>query len=522
MLKMKHIGELTTLLDVVEAQARQCPAQVAVICGDRQIAVAELSALGHRIARTLRVAGIGKGDRVCYLAKNEWEFIPLSLACVEIGIALVPVNWRLADGEIMHILAHSKSRMAFVGEEFAERLRKLQESLPELGQVVSIGTGPESLERWASPQSDLPIGDRIEPSAVCFQMYTSGTTGLPKGAMITNRNLAAAVPVTARSWGIKNGSVPMVSSPLFHIAGIAYALAGIWNGGTLVIVKDATPENLLRAIEERCVTSSLMVPAMILMMLNHPDSRNTDLSSLERIAYGASPISEDVLRRAIGLFGCEFVQSYGMTETTGGVVELPPADHLPDAPTGRLRAAGVPLEGVEIKVVDEEGHDLPEGGVGEVLIRSDQNMLGYWADEASTRDVLSDEGWFRTGDAGYVDRGYLHIHDRIKDMIISGGENVYSTEVENVLMSHPDIANCAVIGVPDVKWGETVKAFVVLSPEAFADEVSIINYCADRLAKFKCPTSVEFLKELPFNAAGKMLKRKLRADFWPLRDRQVN
>ncbi|NMM84242.1 hypothetical protein B2J88_07685 [Rhodococcus sp. SRB_17] len=527
---------LKTLPEVVEGHARNYPTDIAIICGDRRVSFQDLGSLVRRTAQALRASGVRAGDRIAYMDKNGWEFAVLSLAAMEAGVVLVPVNWRLSGPEIVYIVRHSECVLAVVGAEFFDDFASLGGELPALREILAAGKGGDgkgsdgkgdgsrpSFENWLDGGIDQPLGDPIDPSAVAFQMYTSGTTGKPKGAMITNENFSVALPVTAVTWGIDPHSTPLISSPVFHIAGIAYALAGLWNAGTLVIVREATPVNLLEAIATHRVTSSLLVPAMILMLLDCPESSQTDLSSLRRIAYGAAPISQDVLTRAMALFRCDFVQAYGLTETTGVVVELPTDVHRPgyERPD-RLRAAGRPLDGVEIRISEGFGEELPDGEVGEIWIRTKQNMIGYWSDVAATADALTVDGWFRSGDVGYLRDGYLFINDRLKDMIITGGENVYSSEVENALMGHPDVADCAVIGIPHETWGETVKAVVVLRSDADVDDQQILDFCRERLARFKCPSSIDFVDVLPRNAAGKILKRELRLPYWESESRMIS
>ncbi|MCU1368018.1 MAG: AMP-dependent synthetase and ligase, partial [Ilumatobacteraceae bacterium] len=294
-----------------------------------------------------------------------------------------------------------------------------------------------------------------------------------------------------------------------------------------VVIRDLDPAALIRQIGELGITNGFVVPAVLQFMLMVPTVADGDFSSLRSLVYGASPISEDVLARSIEVFKCKFWQAYGLTETTGAVVNLPPADHDLGGPNRhRLRSCGLPGPRVEVKIVDtdsEGGDEVPTGEVGEIWIRSPQVMTGYWKMPAETAEAVTPDGWFKTGDAGFLDAdGYLFIHDRVKDMIVSGGENVYPAEVENVLMGHPGIADVAVIGVPDERWGETAKALVVRTPEVEVTEAGIIAYAREHLARFKCPTSVEWIDALPRNPSGKVLKKDLRAPYWEGRTRKVN
>ena len=299
-----------------------------------------------------------------------------------------------------------------------------------------------------------------------MQFYTSGTTGLPKGVMLTNRALFGLMDYVHDGWAVDERAVCMVAMPLFHVAGAGWALCGLTLGSHNVLMRDVDLARILEDLQRYAVTHAVFVPAVLQFLLLTPGIDEADFSALRHIVYGASPISEDVLVRSIERFGCAFSQAYGLTETNGAIVVLPPEDHDVGGPNAhRLRAAGVPLPGVELKVVDDRGEDRPVGEVGEVWIRSGQNMIGYWNRTAETEATLLPDGWLRSGDAGYLDAdGYLYIHDRVKDMIVSGGENIYPAEVESVLMAHPGVADAAVIGVPDDRWGETVKAVVVRAP----------------------------------------------------------
>ena len=358
-----------------------------------------------------------------------------------------------------------------------------------------------------------------------MQLYTSGTTGLPKGVMLTNANLSTAISEAGITFSIGDDTVSLVAMPLFHIGGSGWALCAMSRGGRSIILRDVDPNVLLELIAVERITEMFVVPAVLMLMLATPSLGTTDLSSLRLIFYGASPISEDVLVKCMTVFGCAFCQVYGMTETTGAITSLAFEDHDPDGPRrGLLRSAGKPHESVSLRVVDpDSGRDAGPGEVGEVWTRSAYNMAGYWRKPEETAAAIDSDGWLKTGDAGYFDAdGYLYLHDRIKDMIVSGGENVYPAEVENVVLSHPAIVDAAVIGVPDPKWGETVKAIVVLGPGETLDEDGVIAHCRADLAHYKCPTSVDATDVLPRNPSGKILKRELRAPYWADRGRSIN
>jgi long-chain acyl-CoA synthetase len=343
--------------------------------------------------------------------------------------------------------------------------------------------------------------------------------------MLSNNNFFGLLPIAKEMWELDPDAVNMVAMPLFHIGGGGWAVAGMYEGATSVIVRDLDPAALITLIGQRRITHGFLVPAVLQFMLMNPNVGEADFSSLRVLVYGASPISEEVLAKSIDIFGCKFWQAYGLTETTGAVVNLPPEDHDPHSPNKhRLRSCGLPGPGVEVRIVDtDSGDDVPTGEVGEIWIRSPQVMTGYWNMPEETAKAVTSDGWFKTGDLGYVDAdGYLFIHDRVKDMIVSGGENVYPAEVENVLMAHPGIADVAVIGVPDERWGETAKAIVVRAPGVEVTEQEIIDFARQHLAKFKCPTSVDWVDVLPRNPSGKVLKKDLREPYWAGRERKVN
>ena len=345
--------------------------------------------------------------------------------------------------------------------------------------------------------------------------------------MLTNRALFGLMDYVRDGWEVDERAVCMVAMPLFHVAGAGWALCGLTLGAHNVLLRDVDLARILDDLQRYSVTHAVFVPAVLQFLLVTPGIEAADFSALRHIVYGASPISEDVLVRSIERFGCAFSQAYGLTETNGAIVVLPPEDHDVGGPNAhRLRAAGLPLPGVELKVVDDRGESRPTGEVGEVWIRSGQNMVGYWNRPDETAATLLADGWLRSGDAGYLDAdGYLYIHDRVKDMIVSGGENIFPAEVESVLMAHPGVADAAVIGIPDDRWGETVKAVVVRAPGADGetlDETALIGFCRERLAHYKCPTSVDWTDALPRNPSGKILKRELREPYWAGHERRVN
>lgn len=359
-----------------------------------------------------------------------------------------------------------------------------------------------------------------------LQLYTSGTTGNPKGAVLSNRNLFALrkhsneadMPYT--KW--EDDEAVLVAMPCAHIGGTGLGIMALAAGLPGIILAEFNPDGVFDAVEQHGVTRFFIVPAALQMLLLHPRCASVDYGRLKYILYGAAPIPLELLRQCIKMFGAQFIQAYGMTETTGTICMLPPEDHDPEG-NARMRSAGKPLPGVEIAILDPDGASVPTGDVGEVVTRSSNNMIGYWNLPDATAKTMTADGWIHTGDAGYLDEdGYLFIHDRMKDMIISGGENVYPAEVESAIFGHPAVQEVAVIGIPDQKWGETVKAVVVPKPGMSIEEADIIAWARDRIAAFKAPRSVDVIAALPRNASGKILRKDLRAPYWEGYERMVN
>ncbi len=518
---------ITTIADLARVHGQERPDKPAITFGDRTVTFGDFDRRSNQVANALVAEGIGPADRVAILDKNSVEYFELLLGGAKVNAANVAVNWRLAAPEISQILQDSEAKVLVVGQEFAAMLLALVPELSAVKKIVVVGgaDGFESYEDWVGAQPDTDPGVKSGPKDVGFQLYTSGTTGLPKGVMLTNDNLFSLLPIAAPDWGFTEDSVNLVAMPLFHIGGSGYATVGLFVGCHTILMREVDPAAMLAIIPEKNVTNMFAVPAVLQFMLMVPGVNETDFSTLHTVVYGASPISVEVLSGSIKTFGSNFIQAYGMTETTGAIVALMPEDHDPDGPNAhRLRAAGKAMPGVELRIVDPDtGDDVPPGEVGEIWARTGQNMLGYWRNEEETKNTITDDGWLKTGDAGYLDEdGYLYIHDRVKDMIISGGENVYPAEIENCLMSHPGIADVASFGIPSEKWGESVHALVVKAAGADPTPEDIIAFARERLAHFKCPTGVGFVDALPRNPSGKILRRELRAPFWEGRERSVN
>ncbi len=517
----------TTIADIVRTHGTGLADRTALVEGERTRSWGELLARSIRVANALRAAGVGPQDRVAFLDKNSIEHFEVFYGCALINAVSCDINWRLAAPEVEFIVNDAHAKVFVVHKEFAAVLEAIRPNLVHTSLVVVIGGDgcDVEYESWvASGGTDDPKVASA-PDDVAFQLYSSGTTGRPKGVMLTNDNFFCLLPGAIDFWKLSDDMVNLVAMPLFHIGGSGWATAGQYVGSKSIILRDLDFNELIGLFAKYGITHAFLVPAVLQFMLIMPGVAEADFSSIRLIVYGASPISLDVLTKSVETFKCDFMQVYGLTETTGATTLLPVEDHDPKGPnTHRLRSCGLPAPGVEIRIVDREtGKDMPTGEVGEIWIRSPQVMKGYWNNPKATEESITADGWFKSGDAGYVDAdGYVYIHDRVKDMIVSGGENVYPAEVESALMAHPGITDVAVIGVPDEKWGETVKAIVVKAQGVEVTEREIIEFAKERLAKFKCPTSVDWIDALPRNPSGKILKKDLRAPYWEGRERQVN
>ncbi|MEZ5375428.1 MAG: long-chain-fatty-acid--CoA ligase [Acidimicrobiales bacterium] len=517
-------GDITNLAGISRYWGRTAPDRLALTAGDRTWTFGEIETESQRVAQGLASLGVAAGSRIAFLDKNAPEYFPHLFGGAKLNAVSVAVNWRLAPPEMEFIINNALAEVLFIGPDFLGHLDKMQ--LDTVKKVLVLGdpgdSGHEGYADWVASFPAIDPEVEILGSDTCYQLYTSGTTGLPKGVELTNDNFMATMSVGRENWKFDSTAVNLVAMPLFHIAGSGWALAGMVNGAHTVMTKEVNPMEMLELIPKFGITHALIVPAVLQFILSVPGASDADLSSMRAVVYGASPITEAVLVGSLALFGCEFMQAYGLTETTGGVVQLDPEDHDPGGDRAHLlRSAGKPWGDVQLRIVDAESlEDVPDGEVGEVWVKSAQVMKGYWRNEEATRNSIID-GWFRTGDAGYLRDGFLFIHDRVKDMIVSGGENIYPAEIENALMKHPGIADVAVIGVPSEKWGETVKAMVTKSDPDLT-EADVIAFARENLASYKCPTSVDWIDALPRNPSGKILKTELRKPFWEGQERMVN
>jgi long-chain acyl-CoA synthetase len=522
----KAAGGITTIAGIIRTHAKNLSGKVALVQGDRVQTWHELYQRSSQVAQALKAAGIGTQDRVAFLDKNSIEHFEVFYGCAMLNAVSVDINFRLAPPEVAYIVNDSRAKVFVVGPDFVPVLDAIAGELPHTKKIVVIGGHPkhESYESWVARYSPVDPGVVAKTSDVAFQLYSSGTTGRPKGVMLTNDNFLGILPSARDLWGMNEHAINLVAMPLFHIGGSGWATAGQYNGCKSIILRETVDVGgIVKMIGEHRITHAFMVPALLAFTLMVPDIDKADFSSLKLIAYGASPISEQVLAASLKTFKCDFIQVYGLTETTGVVTMLMHEDHDVDGPKKHLlRSCGKPSMGIELKIVDEKGKEVAAGDVGEIIIRSKQVMKGYWNMPEETAKSIRN-GWFYTGDAGYKDKeGYVYIHDRVKDMIVSGGENVYPAEVENALMKHPAIQDVAVIGIPDDRWGEVPLAIVVRKAGVEVTEDDIVAFGRTQLAGFKTPKKVAWIDALPRNPSGKILKKDLRAPYWQGRTRQVN
>ncbi|GAA1958651.1 long-chain fatty acid--CoA ligase [Nocardioides panacihumi] len=494
----------------------QRPERVMTIDHDRIRTTREVGERVARLAGALRGAGVGAGDRVAIVALNSDRHHEVFLASWWAGAVANPVNTRWSAGEIAYALADSGSEVVFLDDGFVGMVPELRRRVPGLRLLVHCGSGetPDGLVAYEDLVADgEPVEDaRRGGDDLAMLLYTGGTTGMPKGVMVTHRSFATSL-LSHQLVGSSTvaGGVTMLTAPLFHIGALLSWYAQTLLGGSLVFVPAFTPEGVLGTIQRYGVTSCALVPAMVQRLFEHPDFDSYDVSSLKIIGYGAAGTPQSQLEAALAHFpSTDFVHVYGMTET-GVLTSLSGPEHRAGGP--QLRSVGRPTPLVEIAIVDHDGRRLPAGEVGEVVTRGEHVMAGYWNKPQVTAATVRD-GWLHTGDGGYLDEdGYLYIVDRIKDMIITGGENVYSAEVENALASHPAVEACAVIGVPDPDWGERVHAVIVLRPGHTATADEIRAHAKAQIAGYKSPRSVEFVAAMPVSGTGKILKRDLRATY---------
>ncbi len=522
--------------ETLKKASKLFPYKEGVVCGERRFTYQEFTNRVFRLAHCLTRLGIKKGDKVAVLHPNCHYFLEAYYGISLIGAISVPINYRLSPGEISFILKDSEAKILIVDPIFQKTIEGLRGETSQIENL--IWTGDEKIPKEARNLNyeELILQSKGEPfpeipmdgEDLAQIYYTSGTTGRPKGVMLTHKNVMTHALGTIAEIHLTDRDVWIHVAPLFHLADAWATWAITWVGGTHVMVREFDPKVVLETIQKEKVTLTNLIPTMLNLMVNHPEVGRFDYSSLRVLLSGGAPIAPEVVRKIIETFKCDYIQTYGMTETSPYLTlsilknhlrTLPPEEQLKiKSKTGREFIA------VELKVVNDKGEEVKkdEKEVGEIIVKGDIVTRGYWKLPEETEKTIKD-GWLYTGDLAVIDEeGYVTIVDRKKDMILTGGENVYSTEVENVLYMHPSILECAVIGVPDPKWGEAVKGVVVLKPGHKATEEEIIRFCKERMAHYKAPKSIDFMDALPRTGSGKIHKKGLKDKYWEGYEKKVH
>lgn len=503
--------------------------KVATIFGERKRTWGELKERVARFASGLKALGIRDGDRVAILALNSDRYMEYYFGVPWAGACVVPLNIRWSPVENAYSLKDAGAKALVVDDAFAKMVPALIKAGVELEAIIYNGDSetPEGMINYEEMiEANEPMDDAYRNNDdLAGIFYTGGTTGFPKGVMLTHSNLWSSAVGLVMSIQLTEDARILHSAPMFHLADGAMTQGGVLAGATHLFIPMFTPGGTIEAISTLGVTHSILVPVMIQMTINDPAIKSADLSSLEYVIYGASPISESVLVQAMKTFkNAKFAQGYGQTELAPLATVLTPEYHVTEGPkAGKLKSAGQAIACVEIKIVDEEGKEVSQGEVGEIAVKGPNAMVGYWNKPEETATSLRN-GWVHTGDAGYMDEdGFVFLVDRVKDMIVSGGENVYSAEVENAVMNHPDVAQVVVVGIPSEEWGEQVHAEVILNEGKEVDPQDIIAKAREYIANYKCPRSVSFRTDpFPLSGAGKILKRDVRAKYWEGQERQIH
>jgi acyl-CoA synthetase (AMP-forming)/AMP-acid ligase II len=507
----------------VAQMLRDAAALVAIVGDGRRATFADLTTASNRVANALIAAGVQRGDRVGFVDRNGTEYWETFIGAMKAGAVLVPLNFRLSADELAWSFDDAAVSVVVAGAAYAPLIRPAGRPFVVIaGEQAPPPAGAIDYSEWLATAPDGDPGRDARGSELIELIYSSGTTGRPKGVLVSDEQLTWSTQAFGSCFDADNTSRSLVPIPYYHVAGGGWALITLTKGGQIIQSREPTAESMLRQLLDYRATHTAMVPAVMQVLSQSPEARAADFSVLRQVVYGGSPISEPLLRSSVETFGAQLFQSYGLSETMGVTTLLGPDQHRLDSDLSRLRSAGRAIDGVEIEIRDTaSGKTLDVDGIGEIVVRSRSVTPGYWQRPDATADAFTSDGFFRTGDMGSMDdEGYLFIRDRIKDMIITGGENVYPAEVESVLAGFPGVRDVAVVGVPSPTWGETPMAFVVTGSER-PDPQDIIAFARERLAHFKCPTAVTFIDELPRNPSGKVLKRELREPYWAGEKRYV-
>ncbi|HUL21721.1 MAG TPA: long-chain-fatty-acid--CoA ligase [Thermodesulfobacteriota bacterium] len=538
------------LPEILAKAVKLFPRKRAIVCGTKHWTYQEFGSRVHQLSRCLKRIGIKKDDKVAILHPNCHTFLEAYYAIPQIGAISVPINTRLSAGEIAYILEDSESKLLIADPMFRNQLDPVRKETRGIKKILWTGEGqgkssPAGLPRNASPHRDRSLGLNYEEALrqedssalpaplidgedVAQIYYTSGTTGRPKGVMLSHKNVTTHALGTIAEVHLTDSDVWVHVAPLFHLADAWATWAMTWVGGGHVLVREFDARAVLETIQREKVTLTNLIPTMLNLMVNHPDAGRFDYGSLRVLLSGGAPIAPEVVRKIVETFKCDYIQTYGMTETSPYLTLSILKEHLRQlSEEDQLRfksKTGREFIGVDLKVVNERGNEIKrdEKEVGEIIVKGDIVTKGYWKLPEETKKSIK-EGWLYTGDMAVIDEeGYVTIVDRKKDMILTGGENVYSTEVENILYMYPAILECAVVGVPDPKWGEAVKAIVVLKPGQKATEQEIIQFCKEKIAHYKAPKSIDFIGALPRTGSGKIHKKNLRDKYWEGFEKKVH
>lgn len=513
--------------DIPVRNAGFYPNKLAIIEENARFTFAEFNERVNRLGNAIIGLGLIKGDRIAVLNHNCYQYLELYFASAKIGTPIVPLNYRFTANELLYILNDSGAKIIFFGKEYLSTVGILIKESPLAEHYVCIDKsfpGVKNYEEIISMSSATDPLLPIDEEDIVILGYTGGTTGKPKGVMTTHRNIITSCYNNVIERALNPNAIFLNVPPLFHAGGANSMFAFSFIGATNMVINSSDIEIILKTIEEYMITHLVLVPTMIQSLLEHPNIEAYNLLSLKAIFYGTAPISVESLKKAMELLKCDFSQIYGMTETFVPISILKPEDHLVEGSAEdyqRMSSAGREVMGVQVKIVKEDGREVSTGQIGEIVVKGKNVMKGYWNQPELTKEVLID-GWLHTGDMGRMDEyRYLYIVDRKKDMIISGGENIYAKEVEDVLSTHPAVVQAVVIGIPDNKWGESVKAFVIKKKGTEVSEEDLIGFCKTRLASYKKPKFVEFVGDFPKSTAGKVLKRELREQYWKGRNRKI-
>ncbi len=512
-----------TIGDICRRSARLWPEKTAIVFETRRLSYRELDERVNRLANALHSGGVDQKDRLAVLSENTHKYLEIYFAASKLGISVTPLNFRLTDKELLHIINDSESTIFFVGDGYEDRMTTLRSSIPAIRSHIAMDNVTEGYLSYEALLGEASVEDPgLDPQEdeMAILMYTGGTTGLPKGVMMSHRGLMTAFTGAAIMCGFRRDDITCFVLPLFHVS-FWTAFAVLLVQGTVVICRKPDINGMLQAIQDQRCTHINAVPTLYGWMLQTDDVDTFDLSSLRLINYAGSPFPSELLRQCLAKFGPIFEQAYAMTECIGGTFLLKEDHAMVNDRTGYLSSAGKPCIYVDIRINDDAGMDVPPGTIGEIMIRGKSMMMGYWKNPELTAQTIRD-GWYHTGDMGFMDdNGYLFLVDRKADMIVTGGENVYPKEVEDVLYQHPAVAMAAVVSAPDAKWGERVQAAVVLKPDRQATEKELISHCKVCLAGYKCPKAVSFCEQLPMTPVGKLLRKDVKKKFWSGHDRSI-